>query len=258
MFIVKNNSIQNEKTMDIGKERFITLSFYFQGAQFEDTDTFSLSYGTLENANYSFTNDGYLKFVKVPFDFISNASTSVALIITKNGSTQILDDSITVTAQVDGGSQDLSDYATKSYVSSELSGYATTSYADGLINNQLKINQITDDTDTIALSYSNVYDIVEVSNTTNTASITINPCSGYTAESGKVPTFELWIIPTTKKTTISVSNSIQVVGDLPSELDANVAHCFVFRFVGNDQLLNYSYSFTPTASSTSSESNSSI
>jgi len=127
-----------------------------------------------------------------------------------------------------------------------------------LINNQLKINQITDDTDTIALSYSNVYDIVEVSNTTNTASITINPCSGYTAESGKVPTFELWIIPTTKKTTISVSNSIQVVGDLPSELDANVAHCFVFRFVGNDQLLNYSYSFTPTASSTSSESNSSI
>lgn len=134
MFIVKNTTIQNEKTMDIGKERYITLSFYFQGAQFGDTDTFSLSYGTLENANYSFTNDGYLKFVKVPFDFITNASTSVALSITKNGSTQILDDTITVTAQVQGGSQDLSDYATKSYVSSELSGYATTSYVSSQLS----------------------------------------------------------------------------------------------------------------------------
>ena len=133
MFIVKNNSIQNEKTMDIGKERNVTLSFYFQGAQFEDTDTFSLSYGTLENANYSFTNDGYLKFVKVPFDFISNASTSVALSITKNGSTQILDDSITVTAQVDGGSQDLSEYVKSSDLSSTLSSYATTSYVSSMI-----------------------------------------------------------------------------------------------------------------------------
>jgi len=55
----------------------------------------------------------------------------------------------------------------------------------------------------------------------------------------------MWIKPATKKTTITVSNSIKIVGDLPTELEAGSIHCFVFRFVGQDQLLNYAYSYAP-------------
>ena len=94
-------------------------------------------------------------------------------------------------------------------------------------------------------------------NTTNTASLTINPCTGYTAVNGVVPTFELWIKPTTTKTTISISNQITQIGDLPTELESGATYCYVFRFVDNKQLLNYSYTLTDESSS-SSDSSSSI
>lgn len=253
VFNVKNSKIQGQKTLSIDQNRKIKLSFQFEDSDFQDNDNFALILGDAYSFNYAFNNQGYLSFRDVDVSQIITKNEQTFTIKVYQGEDAILDDTLTIDAVTSGGDIDLSDYATKSYVSSELSGYATKSYADGLINNQLKINQITDDTDTIALSYSNVYDIVEVSNTTNTASLTINPCTGYTAVAGEIPTFQLWIKPTTKKTTISISNSIQVVGDMPTELDANTAHCFTFRFVGNDQLLNYAYSFTPTAES--SESN---
>lgn len=256
VFTVINTKIQGEKTLSIDEERKIKLSFQFEDADFLDTDNFALTLGDAYSFNYAFNNQGYLSFRDVDVSQIITKSEQTFAIKVYQGEDLILDDNLTIDAIV--GDVDLSAYVTNDGLSSALSAYATTSYADGLINNKLKINTITDDTDTIAVAYNASYDIVEVDNTTNTASITINPCTNFTAESGKIPTFELWIIPTTKKTTISVSNSIQVVGDMPTELDANIAHCFTFRFVGTDQLLNYAYSFTPTASSTSSESNSSI
>lgn len=252
MFIVKNTKIQGEdKTLSIGQSRSIKISFQFQDADFLDADDFTLIIGDAYSFNYAFRNDGFLSFREIDVNQIITKSEQTFAIKVYQGQDLILDDSITIEAIV--SDIDLSAYVTNDGLSSALSAYATTSYADSLINNKLKINTITDDTDTIAVAYNASYKIVEVDNTTNTASLTINPCTGYTAVAGEIPTFQLWIKPTTKKTTISISNSIIQVGDMPTELDADMMHCFTFRFVGSDQLLNYAYSFTPTAES--SESN---
>ena len=261
MFIVDNTKkIQGEKILDIGTERSVNISFQFEDVQFNDEDNFTLILGQAYSFEYAFRNNGYLSFRRVDLSEIITKNSQNFAIKVYQGQDQILDDTLTVQAIV--GDIDLSGYATKE----DLQDYATNSYVstnyydktavDGKFNNKLSIYETTDSTDTIAVAYDASYKIVQIANTTANASLTINPCTGYTAESGKIPTFELWIIPTTKKTTISVSNSIQVVGDIPTELDADMAHCFTFRFVGSDQLLNYAYSFTPTAeSSSSSESN---
>ena len=278
MFIVKNTKIQGEeKTLSIGQSRLIKIDFQFEDAEFLDTDDFSLILGDAYSFEFAFKNNGFLSFRNVDVSDIITKSEQTFAIKVYQGEDLILDDSIIIDATI--GDIDLSSYATKAELadyakSSDLSDYATTSYVNtnfynktdtytksetnALFNNKLTINQITDDTDTIALAYNASYKIVEVDNTTNTASLTINPCTGYTAVAGEVPTFELWIKTTTKKTTISISNSIIQVGDLPTELDADMIHCFVYRFIGNNQLLNYAYSYTPAVeSSESSESSSS-
>lgn len=255
MFTIKNSSITNEKVLNIGTTAIYTVQFQFQDVEFADEDVLTLSIGSNEFENYSFTNEGYVKFVRIDFDFLTSDSESKTITMTKNGDT-ILSDTITILSDIQGGGGG-GNYVTPQQLSSTLSDYATTSYADGLINNKLKINTITDDTDTIAVAYNADYDIVEINNTTNTASLTINPCTGYTAVNGVVPTFELWIKPTTTKTTISISNQITQIGDLPTELESGATYCYVFRFVDNKQLLNYSYTLTDESSS-SSDSSSSI
>ena len=250
VFTVINTKIQGEKTLSIDEERKIKLSFLFEDSNFQDNDNFALTLGDAYSFNYAFNNQGYLSFRDVDVSQIITKSEQTFAIKVYQGEDLILDDNLTIDAIV--GDVDLSAYVTNDGLSSALSDYATTTYANSLINNKLKINTITDDTDTIALAYTGDYDIIQVDNTTENASLTINPCTGYTAVNGEIPTFELWIKPTTKKTTISISNSIKQVGDMPEQLDADAIHCFVFRFTGQDQLLNYSYSFTPTASSESS------
>lgn len=251
MFIVDNTQkIQGEKILDIGTERSVTISFQFEDVQFNDEDNFTLIIGQAYSFEYAFKNNGYLSFRRVDLSEIITKNSQNFAIKVYQGQDQILDDTLTIQAIV--SDVDLSGYVTTSDLSSSLSNYATNSYVDGKINNKLSINTITDDTDTIAVAYNASYKIVEVDNTTNTASLTINPCTGYTAVAGEIPTFQLWIKPTTKKTTISISNSITEVGDMPTELESDVVHCFVFRFVGQNQLLNYAYSYTPTISSQSS------
>lgn len=233
-FTINNGTISSAKTIDIGTDRNITFLFDFGNVEFQDDDIFQMELGSNNiYTNYSFINAGKLKFVDMDFGFIEAESTAIAIEITKNG-TSILSDTITVIAQTGGG--DMSDYYTKQET-------------DALFSNELKINEITDATDTIAIAYNRAYDIVKVSNTTSTASITINPCSGYTAQAGKVPTFEMWIAPETTKTTISVSNAIQVIGDMPEQLTAGKVYCFTFRFVGSNQLLNFSHNYELETSS---------
>lgn len=232
-FTVNNGTISSAKTVDIGTDRNITFFFDFGNVEFADNDIFELTLGENTFSNYSFINAGMMKFVNMDFSFIEAESTAIAIEITKNG-TSILSDTITVNAQTGGG--DMSDYYTKQET-------------DALFSNELKINEITDATDTIALAYNSAYDIVKVINTTSTASITINPCSGYTAQAGKVPTFEMWIEPETTKTTISVSNDIQVIGEMPEQLTAGNVYCFTFRFIDDMQLLNFSHNYELETSS---------
>ena len=233
MFTVKNKTIQEEdKTIAIGEQRIITISFQFEDETFVDTDTFTLMLGDTVYNSFAFTNEGFLSFRNFDVSEIITQTSQTFAIKAYNGEDEILSDTITISAVING-SADLSDYYTKTQT-------------DALFNNKLSINSITDATDTIAIAYDAQYDVVQVSNTTNTALLTINPCTGYTATSGKIPTFELWIKPTTTKTTISIANSIKIVGDFPTELESGKIHCFVFRFAGEDQILNYAYSYTPT------------
>ena len=157
MFTVKNSLITSSKTIDIGKERSVTLSFQFEDVTFEDTDILELQYGeNLTSTTYSFTNSGLVKFVNVNFDFISSSSTSVAVKIIKN-STEILSDTITVSAQIEGGEIDLSNYVQfqdmssalssyveTSYLSSTLSDYVTNSYLSSQLSNYATVSDIGD------------------------------------------------------------------------------------------------------------------
>lgn len=229
MFNVKNTKIQGDKTLSIGMEREITIDFLFEDVQLLDTDDFILVIGDTYSFNYAFKNDGFLSFRKVDLSqIIAQSSENFTIKIYQNDDV-ILDDVLTINAEI--GDIVLTNYYTKTET-------------DALFNNELKIRKITDTTDSITLAYDPSIDIVQVNNTTETASLTINPCTGYTAVTGKVPTFEFWIKPTTKKTTLTISNSIQIVGEFPAEFTANTVHCFTFRFVGSNQLLNYSHSFT--------------
>ena len=243
IFTVENNEITSSKTADIGAERQITLAFDFLHGQFADEDVFQiLLNGDYSNNNYSFTNAGYLKFVNVPFDFIEAETSTVTIAITRNGNA-ILSDSIIVTAQIAGGSTDLSDYYTKEETESLVK------------SNQLGLNSAENSTDIIALAYDADYAIQRVDLTSNNATLTINPCSGYTPVAGKIPTFEMWVKASTAKTTISVSNSIQVIDsdNMPEEIANDAVYVFVWRFVGDNQLLNFSHTFTDASSSSSEQ-----
>ena len=229
MFIVTDNTIQNEKTLNIGTERKATLVFSFSDVSFADTDTFILAYNDTTFQNYSFTNDGLLKFVRVPFDFLTAENTSIQLKIYKNEQL-IMQDTITVIAS--GISADLTDYYNKQE-------------SNGLMN-QLRMNEIENSSDSIALAFDPEYTIQKVNLTSNGTTLTINPCTGYTAVNGQIPTFELWLSANTAKTSISISNTIQVVNsdNMPDQISTDKIFVFVWRFVGNKQTLNYGYSFT--------------
>ena len=218
IFDIENGEIAGSKSIDIGRERQVTFALFFDDITFSDNDVFELILNDdFGSQNYSFTNDGKLKFVNVDFGFIQQETTSVSLTVTKNGN-QIVSDTITVTAEMTGS---------------------------GETDNQLKIHETENSIDIIAINFNAENDIEKVILTSNNASLTINQCTNYTAVSGKIPTFELWIKTNTAKTSITVSNSIEIVGDyFPDELSTGKIHCFVWRFVGNKQTINYSYDFT--------------
>lgn len=235
-FMIENGSIINEKHIDIGTERIATFFFDFSNTEFQNQDIFELILGENTFSNYSFIPAGKMKFVSVNLDFIEAEQTVLEITIKKNNQA-ILSDSLTVTASIPD--IDLSDYYTKQET-------------DGLFNNKLALNQTDNSNDVIAISYNEMNLIEKVNLTSNSASLTINPCTGYSPVSGKVPTFELWLIPSTTKTAISVSNSIQVIGEIPEQLTAGNCFVFVFRFIGSKQLLNFSHSFSIESGSSSS------
>ena len=218
IFTINNGSITSSKSINIEAEREITLGFDFSNVEFADNDIFQLTLnGTYTSSNYSFTNAGYLKFINVPFDFIQQETNTVSMAITRNGNS-ILSDSIIVIASIAGKTDK---------------------------SNELNWMQVNNSTDIISLEYEKNYDIQQVNLNSNNATVTINPCTGYTAESGKIPTFEMWIKTSTAKTTISISNNIEIVNaDLfPNVFATGSIYCFTWRFVGSKQLLNYSYKF---------------
>ena len=235
MFIVRSKTITNDKTLDIGSERQVTLSFQIQnGTDFADTDTFVLTYGgSYTNTNYSFTNDRKLKFVNVDFSFIENQETSVAIVVKKNGNTFIVNDTITVYAEVAGGSTDLSDYYTKEQTNS-------------LVNdNGIAINYITQTGGTVTLPYNASYGIQRVDITGTGGTLAFKSPSGYTPVEGKIPTFEMWIKCATARTTITYNSAITLIDadNFPEQIETDTVYVYTWRFVGTKKFLNYSYKF---------------
>lgn len=102
MFIIENGKITGEKTLDIGKSRIINLVFK-SGLQFADDDKFKLVLGSIQSENYAFVDDGCLRFSYVDVaDVIKSQSANFSIQILHNG-VQILADSITITAVIQGG-----------------------------------------------------------------------------------------------------------------------------------------------------------
>lgn len=224
MFTVKNGAIQGEKVFVLGYERKGKVSFYFEETEFSADDTFTLTIGTITSENFAFGFQGYVSFRQVDFTSIITQAIGNFSLTVKKGEETILSDTLTILADgVTVTPQDLQQ----------------------AISNKLRIFETSNTNDIISLEYNSNVDIQRITNTGDTASITINPCSNYTAVSGKIPTFEMWIQNSVTKTTISISNQIELIGILPSELTAGKIHVFVWRFEGSKQTLNYSYSFEP-------------
>ena len=102
MFIIQNGKITSDKTLDIGKSRIINLVFE-SDLDFADDDKFKLVLGDIQSENFAFVNNGCLRFSYVDLsEIIKKASTDLSVKVTCNGS-QILADSITITAYVQGG-----------------------------------------------------------------------------------------------------------------------------------------------------------
>ena len=102
MFIIQNGKITSDKTLDIGKLRIINLVFESDLA-FADDDKFKLVLGDIQSENFAFANDGCLRFSYVDLsEIIKKENTDLSVKVTCNGA-QILADSITITAYVQGG-----------------------------------------------------------------------------------------------------------------------------------------------------------
>lgn len=102
MFIIQNGKITSEKTLDIGKLRVINLVFK-SDLQFADDDKFKLVLGSIQSENYAFVDGGCFRFSYVNVaEIIKKENTDLSIKVTCNGS-QIVSDSITITAYVQGG-----------------------------------------------------------------------------------------------------------------------------------------------------------
>ena len=102
MFIVENGKITNDKTFDIGESRVTNFVFKFDIA-FDDADKFELDLSGNKFNLYGFTDAGCLRFSYVDVsEIIKKANTDLAVKVTCNGD-EILADSITITAYVQGG-----------------------------------------------------------------------------------------------------------------------------------------------------------
>lgn len=123
IFDIENGEIAGSKSINIGQERILTFEFDFAETTFADDDIFDLKLNTFFGSkNYSFTNDGKLKFVNIDFDFIQQETTSVSVAITKNGNS-IFSDTITVTAEICGGGGGIDVSATTATAETVLAGY---------------------------------------------------------------------------------------------------------------------------------------
>ena len=98
MFIIDNNTISNEKILNLGAKRAADIAFQFDGVQFADTDVFTLTIAGHTSTAYSFKVDaGLLWFSNFNFDWISATAETASISCTKNGDT-ILSDTIIITA----------------------------------------------------------------------------------------------------------------------------------------------------------------
>ena len=102
MFIIENGKIQGQKSLNIGKIRTINLAF--QGDfTFADDDKFKLSIGAVQSENFGFTNSGYVCFSYINLaEIIKKENTDLSVKVSCNGE-QIISDTISVTAFVQGG-----------------------------------------------------------------------------------------------------------------------------------------------------------
>ena len=110
----------------------------------------------------------------------------------------------------------------------------------------------------VSTFYSADYDIFKQKINNTDSIFTIKKFSSTFGKIGKIPTFEMWIQLQTNVTTFSIEQGIQLVGEIPTELQANYTdensnvypyiHVFVWRFATDDngadiQLLSYSHKF---------------
>ena len=106
--------------------------------------------------------------------------------------------------------------------------------------------------------YSADYDIFKQKYSNTDSVFTIRKFGSALGTVGKIPTFEMWMQFQTNVTTLNIEQGIQLVGEIPTELQANYIdennnvypyiHVFVWRFAtdsnGADiQLLTYSHKF---------------
>ena len=106
--------------------------------------------------------------------------------------------------------------------------------------------------------YSADYDIFKQKYSNTDSVFTIRKFGSALGTVGKIPTFEMWMQFQTDITTLNIEQDIQVIGEIPTELQANYIdennnvypyiHVFVWRFAtdsnGADiQLLTYSHKF---------------
>lgn len=267
MFIVENGKITNSKTKDIGKYYTNDFIFKFQDVEFEDSDVFELTIGTVTSSNYGFDDQGYISFARVDLtSIIDSSSKSYDISITKNGAT-ILDDSITITAVYSGGgvtqeyvqsaiSTATTGLASESYVNTAVGGvnvkYSYGNNVSGVdytqlpnVQSYLKDNSMLS-SDTVTVAYSPIKDVYQV-DYDGTGAITLQVDSSIDDYAGDIKTFELWITSTVAISTVSIPVSgYTLVGDIGT-LQANKTHVFVLRAVTRSNttniLVNYSFSF---------------
>jgi hypothetical protein len=94
IFTIKNGKFSGDNLLDIGENRQIDLILSFDKS-FDDGDFFELS-GDISSSLYGFTNGGGLKFARVEFPEV--VASEIKIIIKRNGTETILDDTLNVTA----------------------------------------------------------------------------------------------------------------------------------------------------------------
>lgn len=216
MFIIQNGKISGQKTIDIGKVRIINLTFK-SDLTFADDDKFKLVLGSIQSENYAFVDDGCFRFSYVNVgSIINSANTTENIKIYQNG-TQILSDTITITADYQGsgsGGTTIDSNVSKIVVDS-------TAYTDIITVNYTKGTNI----------YQYTY------NGEGSLQLAVSGVS-----SSDVITFQVWINADTAVSTL-IFNENYILLDVPSQLQANKNHVFVVRVYGEQTLVNYSYSY---------------